>query len=219
MFQQQPDRVIQERIVVAPEASAPGQPSTSDYFRLKAREKELNEQMEELQDRREELSQQVNQKVGVDRAGIEGRITTLDQRLQQIEVDLSQTGREAAQAAPASIAEPQPRIIYRGNSDEDMIAAGFIGAFLAVCLLAPVLYRSWRRRRAAPAMSVPAIANERIDRMEQSIDSIAVEIERVSENQRFMTRLMTETQLAGTIAAVRGSTEAAKAAAERAANV
>jgi hypothetical protein len=50
--------------------------------------------------------------------------------------------------------------------------------------------------------------------MEMAIDSIAVEMERVSENQRFMTRLMTETQLAGTIAAVRGSTEAAKAAAE-----
>jgi hypothetical protein len=47
-----------------------------------------------------------------------------------------------------------------------------------------------------------------------AIDSIAVEMERVSENQRFMTRLLTETQLAGTIAAVRGSTEAAKAAAE-----
>jgi hypothetical protein len=33
-----------------------------------------------------------------------------------------------------------------------------------------------------------------------------------------MTRLMTETQLAGTIAAVRGSTEAARVAAEKSSN-
>jgi hypothetical protein len=39
---------------------------------------------------------------------------------------------------------------------------------------------------------VPAPGASPIDRMEQAIDSIAVEVERVSENQRFVTRLLTE---------------------------
>jgi hypothetical protein len=34
--------------------------------------------------------------------------------------------------------------------------------------------------------------NERMVRMEQAIDSIAIEIERVSEGQRFVTRLLAE---------------------------
>ena len=96
-----------------------------------------------------------------------------------------------------------------------MLGAGFTGAGLMLALFVPFLIRSFRRRRhLGTPTPLPAIGGERIERMEHAIDTIAVEIERVSENQRFMTRLMTETQLAGTIAAVRGSAEAAKAAAE-----
>ena len=43
-------------------------------------------------------------------------------------------------------------------------------------------------------------------------------MERVSENQRFMTRLLTETRLADSIAAVRGSAEMAKAEADQVQN-
>jgi DNA-binding transcriptional MerR regulator len=229
MTVEQQDRVITERIVSAqpappaqPRVSGPASGRANEYFTLKAREKELTQQREDLEERREELTQQLNRSNGgVDRTGLEQRITTIDQRLQTIEIDLNQVGREAAQAAPASIAQPEPRIIYRGNSDDEVVGAGFLGAFVMLVFVSPVLYRAWRRRKAPPSFTPagsPALGSERIDRMEQAIDSIAVEIERVSENQRFMTRLMTETQLAGTIAAVRGSAEAAKAAAEKASN-
>jgi hypothetical protein len=224
-LEQQPDRVVRERIVTGQTARgvsgaqiAGG--ANNEYFTLKAREKELTSQREDLEERREELSQQLPGKEGVDKTGIEARITTLDQRLQQIEIDLNEVGREAAQAAPATIAVPEPRTIYRGYGEEDMFFAGVTGAFILLTLLSPFIYRSWRRRkRGAVPVATPAFGSERVDRMEQAIDSIAVEIERVSENQRFMTRLMTETQLAGTIAAVRGSTEAAKVAAEKSSNV
>lgn len=215
MFEQQPDQVNRDRIVIAP--AAPGQSAQHQYFTLKAREKELTDQREELEERRQELAQQLQGKEGVDKAGMEQRLTTIDNRLQQIEVDLNQVGREAAQAAPASIAQPEPRTIYRGYGEEDLVGAGFMGAMIMLTLLSPMLYRMWRRRKSPQhtTTSTVAVNDPRVDRMEQTIDSIAVEIERVSENQRFMTRLMTETQLAGTIAAVRGSAEAAKAAVEK----
>jgi hypothetical protein len=182
---------------------------------LKAREQILKEQLEETQDRREELAQQSQSKSGADRAGLDSRIGLLDQRLSQIETDITNVGKELAAAAPSSLIEPpEPRIIHQGFSDEDVWGAGFFGSFLTIALLGPFVWRALRRRTRAITSTGPAIATERIDRMEQAIDSIAVEIERVSENQRFMTRLMTETQLAGSIAAVRGATEAAKVAAE-----
>jgi hypothetical protein len=216
-FEQQPDQVNRERIVVAP-----GRSGQSEYFTLKAREKELTDQRENLEERREELAQQLLQaSSGVARAGIEQRLTAMDNRLTEIEADLSKVGREAMLAAPATIAEPKPEVIYRGFGEEDLVGAGLMGALMMLTLLSPFLFR-WLRRRKSPQQTTgatPALNAERVDRMEQAIDSIAVEIERVSENQRFMTRLMTETQLAGTIAAVRGSTEAAKAAAEKAQNV
>lgn len=216
------DRIVNQQVTGTPQVTGPASGRANEYFTLKAREKELTDQREDLEERREGLTRELNRSQGgVDRTGIEQRITSIDQRLLTIETDLNQVGREAAQAAPASIAEPEPKIIYRGNSDDEVVGAGFLGAFIMLVFLSPVLYRVWRRRKAPAAYTpagTPAIASERIDRMEQAIDSIAVEIERVSENQRFMTRLMTETQLAGTIAAVRGSTEAAKAAAERANN-
>jgi hypothetical protein len=136
-------------------------------------------------------------------------------RLLQIETDLGTVGRDLAATAPVSIVTPPPRTIYRGYDDDDLIGAGFTGAALMLALFVPFIIRNFRRKRRAEVTAPqPFIGGERIERMEQAIDTIAVEMERVSENQRFMTRLLTETQLAGTIAAVRGSAEAAKAAAE-----
>ncbi|MDQ6827863.1 MAG: hypothetical protein M3081_03255 [Gemmatimonadota bacterium] len=40
--------------------------------------------------------------------------------------------------------------------------------------------------------SLPPASEERLARMEQAIDSIAIEIERISEGQRFTTKLLSE---------------------------
>jgi len=39
---------------------------------------------------------------------------------------------------------------------------------------------------------VPSDVSARLERMEQAIDSIAVEVERISEGQRFTTKLLSE---------------------------
>ena len=198
-------------------------PAEDAYLRLKAREDILNRQVESLSDEREEVARHLNERTGADREGLEARLKQLDGQIQQTQADLMVVAKEVAAAAPASLTE-HVRTVYEGFNEGDMIGAGFTGAGIMFAIFLPFIIRNFfRRRRAGSAGNTttqqPAIAAQRIDRMEQAIDSIAVEIERVSENQRFMTRLMTETQLAGTIAAVRGSTEAAKVAAEKASNV
>jgi len=203
------------RVIVLPKSKQGMKASAAEYGLLKAREKELNNQLSSVQDRRDEMARDLLQKTGDDRTALQSRIGGLDQRLSQIESDLAVVGRELAATAPVSIAEPPPRIVYNGFDDGDLTVAGLIGAALMFSVFIPFLIRSFRRRRhVSPSAPQSAIGGERIERMEHAIDTIAVEIERVSENQRFMTRLMTETQLAGTIAAVRGSADAAKAAAE-----
>lgn len=194
-------------------------PEEIAYFKLKSKQEVLSNQVDQLAEKREDLARELQSRTDrVDREGLEARLKQLDTQLQQAEVDLAAVTKEMAAAAPASISEPPMRTIFQGYGEDDMFAAGFSGAAIMFALFLPFIIRNFfRRRHAARTMTTtqPSIAAERVDRMEQAIDSIAVEIERVSENQRFMTRLLTETQLAGTIAAVRGSTEAAKAAAEK----
>ena len=52
----------------------------------------------------------------------------------------------------------------------------------------------WFRSRNRPAVTNGELAklNERLARMEQAIDAMAVETERISEGQRFTTRLLSE---------------------------
>jgi hypothetical protein len=46
------------------------------------------------------------------------------------------------------------------------------------------------RRHAAP---IPApVPDQRLERLEHAVDAIAIEVERISEGQRFLTRLQTE---------------------------
>lgn len=49
--------------------------------------------------------------------------------------------------------------------------------------------RIWRRGQAVPT-SVET--DHRLERIEQAIDAMAVEVERIAEGQRFVTRLMSE---------------------------
>ncbi len=85
-----------------------------------------------------------------------------------------------------------------------MITGPEIGALAIVCgTLASIVggfIRAYSKRleRGADQPKVPAEVTQRLERMEQAIDSIAVEIERISEGQRFTTKLLSDrTQAAG----------------------
>lgn len=50
-----------------------------------------------------------------------------------------------------------------------------------------------RRDALAKQRSLPPDVSARLERMERSLDAIALEVERVSEGQRFTTKLLSET--------------------------
>jgi hypothetical protein len=56
--------------------------------------------------------------------------------------------------------------------------------------------RTLWKRAAKPALPPAALTEtaQRLERLESSIDAIAVEIERISEGQRFVTKLLSEGQ-------------------------
>jgi hypothetical protein len=78
--------------------------------------------------------------------------------------------------------------------DEDIVVpiAFFITAII-ISIGIPIvraLVRRWDRAGALPAAQPDTTA--RLERIEQAIDAMSVEVERIAEGQRFVTRLMTD---------------------------
>ncbi len=63
---------------------------------------------------------------------------------------------------------------------------------LAAVLFGLGAQRLMSRQRARSPGAEPALADDRMKRMEDAIDSIAVEMERIGEGQRFVTKVLAE---------------------------
>ncbi|MCC7054022.1 MAG: hypothetical protein IT355_12230 [Gemmatimonadaceae bacterium] len=78
--------------------------------------------------------------------------------------------------------------------DEDIIVP--VAFFLTVIVMGlgiPLVRAAIRRgdRQALPTGMSPELAS-RLDRLEAMVETVAIEVERMAEGQRFTTRLMTE---------------------------
>ena len=71
-----------------------------------------------------------------------------------------------------------------------------LGAFLCAIILAigVPLARAYSRRMDAESKNprLPTEVTDRLERMERALDSIAIEVERITEGQRFTTKLLSE---------------------------
>lgn len=83
--------------------------------------------------------------------------------------------------------------------DENVVRLGLaaiIGITITVSMVAMAVAQilSSRRRKELPDSSIARV-EARLERMEQAIDAMATEVERVSEGQRFTSRLLADRNL------------------------
>ena len=79
--------------------------------------------------------------------------------------------------------------------EHDLVPFGFFAMVAIVAIGVPLvrgIVKRWERVDAGP--NVPSDLTARMERMEHAIDAIAVEVERISEGQRFTTKLLSETR-------------------------
>ena len=156
---------------------------------------EISNQLSNVSDRRQQLVQEIRSAPdGVARTGLEDRVRILDQRLVQLESDLAATGRQLA-GAPADLvqlSEGPPRNQSSGSDWDEGMAAGTTMTLFGVAVVYAVT--RWRRRKKPRARQndLPSDSAQRLERLEQGMEAIAIEIERVSEGQRFVTKLLSE---------------------------
>ena len=168
-----------------------------DIVALRARRSELSSQLISAADRRSSLAKELNNTADPSaKAGLESRIAVLDKRMIQIESDIAETGRVLSSDAASRIASTEQASNFMGINPNDV--APLIGGFMFLVLMpiaVGIARMYWKRGNHPPATALPPAVTqsaERLSRLEQSVDAIAVEIERISEGQRFVTKLLSE---------------------------
>jgi hypothetical protein len=176
----------------------PGTPLTSrDVAMLRQRGRELSNQLTSASSRREDLARALEDASGVNRQGLEQRIAQLDGRIMTIEAAIAENGRLLAMAPPSaretntSTAPAPPNPL--GLSSGQITAISIVGTIFVLFPLALAMARNiWRRGTKHVPVPQSSESPQRMERLEQAVDAIAIEVERISEGQRFVTRLLTE---------------------------
>jgi len=187
--------------VVAGARSAPS--ASAIYEGFKAQRNELKNQLDELQGTRREISSQLE---GIaagspERTALEARLKDVDARTSAVDQMLAGNAAQIAQAAaiPGAVVE-QPRPIIQGPPEDAYMFGSLVMLIVFLPLSVALARRIWRRS-AAVVTSFPRDLAERLSRMEQAVEATAVEVERIGEGQRFLTRLFTEGEGARAIGA------------------
>ena len=76
--------------------------------------------------------------------------------------------------------------------DGVLVPIVFFSMIPVVAIGMPIARAYARRLESKPAASIPSDVSARLERIEQAVDAIAIEMERVSEGQRFTTKLLAE---------------------------
>ena len=157
---------------------------------------ELSRQLTSATSRRKEVAEQLrNTPAGPGRAGLEGRLAVLDSRIMKLESSIAEVGEQLANApgdlVNSGTTEPSQR--YGPFSSGQLTGITIVSIALVWAPLAfaaaRIMMRRWAHPRPAPQILE---SSARLERMEQAIDAVAIEIERISEGQRFVTQAMAQ---------------------------
>jgi hypothetical protein len=175
--------------------SAPSAPSASAIYEgFRAQRRELNNQLDELESTRREITSQLEDVSAgsPERKPLETRMTDIDSRITTVDQMLASNATDISKAAaiPGAVVEP-PRVINEGPPQEAYALGGIFMLVVLLPISVAFARRIWRRSAAAVA-AFPREIGERLLRMEQALEATAVEVERIGEGQRFLTRLFTE---------------------------
>ena len=162
--------------------------------------------MRDLNDTRGSLTRELQQLATSDpgRAGLEARITGIDARITAMDKQIADADAQVAKSAaiPGAVVE-RPRIENNGPPEEFYVLTGIFMFVFLMPLSIAFARRIWKRGSSVVA-AFPKEIGERLGRLEQSAEATAIEIERIGEGQRFLTKLFTEGPGARALVAPRG---------------
>ena len=136
---------------------------------------------------------------GSEREAIDRALERLDTRIEKLQGSLEKLNRQlTTQDGPrvftgVTTTPPTPRFPPVDRFDPAPMVISVVGIIFVGFPIALALTRLlWKRATNAPPAAMTAAQNQRFDHLQQSVEAIAIEVERISENQRYLTRLLAE---------------------------
>jgi hypothetical protein len=176
----------------------PTRPITDAEMQIIRRQRsEMSNQLSSAQNRREDLLDEMRSAPAGTEQGLQQQFQVLNDRIVAIEKDIEASGRTLRTGqVPVGIVIVPPRSF--GTLSPEAAAAR--GAAMSAMILIPVLFvymiARWRRRRRGGATSTYSAEHDtRMERLEQAVDAVAIEVERVGEAQRYQTKLLAEANI------------------------
>lgn len=172
------------------------------YQAARAYRRELQGQLERLEeqasDLRGDLSGALSQGDATARASAQSRLASLDARMAELDKALAAADLRLASAALVPGATAEPPAERRTNNDAEFVVPIVFIVFVLGPIAAAAAWR-WVRRGEIPfvkAAQQASVLNEaqaaQLAQLTQTVDAMALEIERIGEGQRFLTRVMSD---------------------------
>jgi hypothetical protein len=159
---------------------------------MQTQRSELRNQLRTLEGTRQGIRSELSRAPSpAERTGLEKRLASVDERISDVDRQIAAADAAVAKAAavPGAVVVVPSSPRDRGPTDREAILMTFAMIFVIMLPLSIGLARRlWRRNAAAP-MAIPDELNTRMQGIERTVESIAVEIERIGEGQRFVTKL------------------------------
>jgi len=175
-----------------------GKPLTSPqaiYSGYVHQREELINQLRGLNEARADITRELNGDnpvSAIEKAGLEKRLASVDARIEAMDKQIAAADAQVASAAaiPGAVVDPPP-IIHNNPEEQPPFILGVIFMFVAVLPMSLAFARRiWRR--SPKAVALPSDMAERFAQLDHAVESIAVEVERIGEGQRFITRVLAE---------------------------
>jgi hypothetical protein len=196
-------RELNAALAEAVDADAFVRGQSTQLEELEGRVTALRLKVNNLEARRNQVVEQYIRATGVERERLTKAMGDAQHDLAAAQIELDMTNRRyervlaqsrpAPEAKIATVAPPPQRSLLTPSQVED---AG-VGLFLLMLPLALALARRIWVRTGRPPAAVGVESGPRLQRIEQAVESIAIEVERIGEAQRFTTKLLAEREHAG----------------------
>ena len=186
---------------VIPRADVPR--TAEEYGALERRIRTLRDQLQDAAARRNTVADNLKSADEQARSGYVERLQILDTRIIALENEISNSVARLAEAPPsarfqAMAMQQPPRPDEVGRALESAIPIVAIISVFGIAPIAIAVARFIWKRSTAPApraVGPDPATQDRLEHLQQSMDAIAIEVERISEGQRFVTKLMSDRQI------------------------
>lgn len=133
--------------------------------------------------------------------GLDARLGELDARILGLEREITRNNallqRAPSEALMAGTTQaPDPAMVVSRVIDDLVPLVAIISVFVFAPIAISIARFFWRRTTQPARVAAPDHATQqKLEHLQQAVDTIAIEIERISEGQRFVTRVLNERAL------------------------